>query len=113
MRVTKFPTVSTTTNTTYNTDPVNIEIGPFQDRITFQVTQTTTGTVNNTVQLQIRPYPDLNWVSVGSTENLNTTGAGTTSIIFSRQFPCSEYRLRIVRSSATGGTATVDAWVGR
>lgn len=116
MKVKRFPTVSTTTNTTYFTDPIKLERYPFEDQVTVQVTHlgSSATTLNNNITLQIRPYPDLNWVDVGSAVAVNGSNAATVGAIFVRKFPCAEYRLKIVRATAAAGTTgTVNAWIGR
>lgn len=116
MKVKKFPTVSTTTNTTYFTDPIKLERYPFEDQVTVQVTHLGSSgtTLNNTVTLQVRLYSDLNWVDVGSGVAVNGSNAATVGAIFVRKFPAPEYRLKIVRATAAAGTTgTVNAWIGR
>lgn len=119
MKVKRFPTLSTTTNTTYFTDPVKLDIYPFEDGVTVQVTHLGSSgtTLNNTVTLQARLFPDLNWIDVPQTGGgvaLNGSNAATVSAIFARRFPAPEYRLKVVRATAAAGTTgTVNAWIGR
>lgn len=115
MKIKKFPTLTTSTNTTYFTDPIKLERYPFEDSVTLQVTHlgSSATTVNNTVTLQIRPFGDVNWVDVGSGETLNGSNSATVGFIVTRKFPSPEYRLKVVRATALGGNATVNAWIGR
>ena len=116
MKVKRFNTVSTTTNTTYFSNALKVERYPFEDQVTVQVTHLGSSgtTLNNTVTLQVRLFPDLNWIDVGSGVALNGSNAATVSAIFARKFPAPEYRLKIVRATAAAGTTgTVNAWIGR
>lgn len=116
MKVKRFPTVTTTApSTTYFSDPIKLERYPFEDQVTVQVTHIASSatTLNNNITLQIRPYPDLNWVDVGSAVAVNGSNAATVGAIFVRKFPCAEYRLKVVRGATNTGTGTVNAWIGR
>lgn len=116
MKVKQFSTVTTTTNTTYFSDPILLEMVPYHDTVTLQFTHigSSATSLSNTITLQCRAYPDMAWVDCGSGFSLAGSNAATVTTGGQRQFVAPEYRIKVVRSTAAAGTTgTVNGWICR